>query len=62
MQQPVAALDGGIKCGPRGLLAAKGLLQFIVDHVANQHQRSERTPREFSVEPFFPAIDIIIRG
>ena len=30
-QQPVAALDGGIKRGLRRLLAAEGLLQFVVD-------------------------------
>src|SRR6266481_6473784 len=43
-QQPVAALDGGIKRRLCGLLAAEGLLQFVVDHVADQDERTEPKP------------------
>ena len=41
-QQPVAALDGGIKRLLRGFLAGESLLQFVVDHNADQ---SERAPQ-----------------
>src|SRR5437762_8984957 len=40
-QQPVAALDGGIKRLLRGFLAGESLLQFVVDHNADQSERSE---------------------
>src|SRR5258708_10745098 len=43
-QQPVAALDGGVERGLRGFLAAKGLLQLVVDHIANQNERPEPDP------------------
>src|SRR4030081_3824889 len=49
MLEPVAALDGGIQCSLRGFLAAEGLLQFVVDHIANQNERSKPdSPRIFS--------------
>src|SRR4030088_2389668 len=40
-QQSVAALDGGIKRCLRGFFAGKGPLQFVVDHITNQHERPE---------------------
>src|SRR5450432_507903 len=43
-QQPVAALDGGIERRLRGLPAAEGLLQFVVDHVAYQDEGTEPQP------------------
>src|SRR5713226_2007940 len=48
-QQPVAAFDGGIQCSLRGFLAAESLLQLVVDHIADQNERSEpNTSRIFS--------------
>src|SRR3954454_10770242 len=38
-QQAVAAFDGEIKRRLRGLLAAENLLEFFVDHAADQHER-----------------------
>src|SRR5260370_23510198 len=43
-QQPVAALDGGIERRLRGFFAGEGVLQFVVDHIANQNERSEPNP------------------
>ena len=40
-QQAVAALDRGIQRGLRGFLAAEGLLQLVVDHIADQDERPE---------------------
>src|ERR1700694_2759551 len=43
-QQAVAALDRGIQRVLRGFFAAEGLLQFIVDHIADQYERSKPQP------------------
>ena len=43
-QQPIAALDGGIQRRLRRLFAAEGLLQFVLDHIADQHERAEPNP------------------
>src|SRR3981081_131321 len=40
-QQAVAALDGEIEGGLRRPLAAEGLLQFVVDRIADQNERSK---------------------
>src|SRR5207249_2341213 len=37
-QQVVAALDGDVQRCPRGLLASENLLEFFVDHAADQHK------------------------
>src|SRR5882757_959185 len=40
-QQAVATLDGIVHRGLCGALAGEDLLELVLDHIANQHERAE---------------------